>query len=502
MADNEVQIVVKSSMAFFHGKYPRDLVDDATSAKVEGAQFSPAFRARRWDGKMHLLSRVNNSFPAGVLDLVVDTLTQNGYTVLIDSFDRSSASERLSEGILERWDKGFDLVDQVGPYVLRDYQVAAGQAFLAGKGNLPYNGILHVATGGGKTVISAAIVKSLLAYDPSLIVMFLVHGKSLVTQARNVFVKCFGEENIGVIQGDNVDIKPITIASVDSINSKLKAEDQDIIDYLQSVQLVIPDECHRFSSKTYVSILKLANPPMRLGLSGTPIKRQLDRDLLLQSQTGPVLTKISSEKLQNEGHIAKADLTTVVVQEPVMNTLAWRDAYNALIVENHQRTALIAKLAINRADQGKTVLILAGNSVAFADYIDAAISSMKLASGDYNSIVNGTMPLEFVDGQFDKLRKKTLKILTTTMLADEGIDIPSIDVLMLVGGGKSYVKAIQRIGRGLRIKEDGGNLEVVDFFDTTNPYLSKHAQARIKYYVEEKLFMTAKTITEIEINAL
>lgn len=494
MAENEVKILIKNNYGHFQGAYPRDVVDDAISAFSEGYRFAPAFKARRWDGRIHLLSRAYNTFPAGVLDIVTEALTDKGYTVLIDNYDASKALVGLPKGIIDQWKTGFTMVKQVGPYVMRDYQEEAGQAFLSAKSNFPYNGILHMATASGKTVVAAAVVKTLYDIAP-LNVLFLVHGKSLVTQAKETFLKCFSKDLVGVIQGTNIDYKPITIASVDSINSKLKAEDQDMLDYLDSVQLVIPDECHRFSSKTYINILKIVNAPMRLALSGTPIKKQNDRDLLLHSQTGPVLYRVRTDDLQEQGHVATATLTTVVIDKPVMNLLPWRDAYNALIVEHDDRTALIAKMAINRANAGKTILILAGNSIAFAEHIDSSINLAKLPSSDYNALVDGTMDLKFVDKQFDRLRKKEINILTTTMLADEGIDIPDINVLMLVGGGKSYVKAIQRIGRGLRVKEDGGSVEVIDFFDITNPYLSKHAKERLKYYREENIFKSAIVLT-------
>jgi superfamily II DNA or RNA helicase len=234
---------------------------------------------------------------------------------------------------------------------------------------------------------------------------------------------------------------------------------------------------------------------MSLGLSGTPIKKQDDRDLVLQSQTGPILTHIKVDELQAQGHIADATLTTVVIEKPMMNSLAWRDAARALIYTNPIRTEFIAKVAVKKALAGKTVLILAGNSVEFAERIEDAISNHPLALAVRQSRVDGKMPIAFVDEQFQRLRVKDISILTTTLLADEGVDIPDINVLMLVGGGKSYVKAIQRIGRGLRTKEDGGALEVIDFFDLTNPYLAKHSKARLAYYVEENLFSSAQVVT-------
>jgi superfamily II DNA or RNA helicase len=104
------------------------------------------------------------------------------------------------------------------------------------------------------------------------------------------------------------------------------------------------------------------------------------------------------------------------------------------------------------------------------------------------------MDEKYIDESFDLLRTKQINCLITTKLADEGIDIREIDTLLLVGGGKAYVAAIQRVGRGLRIKANGGALEVIEFLDLTNPYLQKHANMRLDHYDSEQLFDTSKVV--------
>ena len=62
---------------------------------------------------------------------------------------------------------------------------------------------------------------------------------------------------------------------------------------------------------------------------------------------------------------------------------------------------------------------------------------------------------------------------------DVGVDVPSIGLVVLAGGGKAEVALRQRIGRGLRAKKKGGNVAyVVDFSDHFNGYLSAHAKTR------------------------
>ena len=201
---------------------------------------------------------------------------------------------------------------------------------------------------------------------------------------------------------------------------------------------------------------------------------------------------LETHTLQDGGYISLADLTTVVITQPEMKSLPWQDAFRSLIVANHDRTAIIADLAVRRAREGKTVLILAGNSVQFAHNIYNAI---LLRHGSC-SVITGVTKTEETNQAFSDLRDKKLDILVTTLLADEGVDVPAVNVLMLVGGGKSYVKAIQRVGRGLRIKEDGTSLEVIEFLDLTNKFLEKHAKARLEYYMEANIFKSGNVIED------
>lgn len=490
MTEN-VEIVLRNGRAYFSGKYPRDLVDDCISAKVEGAQFSPQFKRKQWDGYSRFLSRTSNSFPMGLTSHVRTVLEEEGYTVVIHNDELTAMEYALEPGISSNLRDGFEMVPSAGEVVFRDYQMDAGRAFLSGKSDTPYRSILHMGTGSGKTFVAAGITYSLNQYG-EVPTLFLVHGRELVQQTYKAFLKVFEPEVVGICMGDVWNPSLITIASVDTIYSKLKSEDTDVLDLLDSIVFVIADECHRASSKSWAIILDKANAPFRLGLSGTPMKRQDERDLRLLATTGPVVYHLETSTLQEGGYVSLADLTTVIITQPEMRSLPWQDAFRSLIVANTNRTKIIADLAIKRAREGKTVLILAGNSVQFAKNIHEQISRKHKSC----SVVTGVTKTIETNKAFDELRDKKLDILVTTLLADEGVDVPAVNVLMLVGGGKSYVKAIQRVGRGLRMKEDGTSLEVIEFLDLTNKFLEKHAQARLDYYTEAKIFQNGVVIED------
>ena len=70
-------------------------------------------------------------------------------------------------------------------------------------------------------------------------------------------------------------------------------------------------------------------------------------------------------------------------------------------------------------------------------------------------------------------------------IADEGLDVPALDTLILAGGGRSSTRAFQRIGRVLRLYKGKTRATVFDFDDKTNRMLQNHSKARMKYYRTE-----------------
>lgn len=85
------------------------------------------------------------------------------------------------------------------------------------------------------------------------------------------------------------------------------------------------------------------------------------------------------------------------------------------------------------------------------------------------------------------MKQGKLKVLISTSLMDEGVDISGIDALIMGAGGKSLRQVLQRIGRGLRYKDDGENkLYVYDFTDRVNDYLFAHYKQRREIYEEEE----------------
>lgn len=162
-----LDIKVKGNKAFLIGDYPKNLIDSLTSAPISGFQFSSLFRRKLWDGKRHLLNKYQGSIPLGLLYKVVTVLQNSEYDVTVTMSDEYK--DRLPGTLLSP----AQVPDTIGTILLRDYQKDAIKTFLKPDGVLPYYNIIKCGTGGGKTIISAAIAKLL-----NVKTLFLVRGKS------------------------------------------------------------------------------------------------------------------------------------------------------------------------------------------------------------------------------------------------------------------------------------------------------------------------------------
>jgi superfamily II DNA or RNA helicase len=376
-------------------------------------------------------------------------------------------------------------LEDAGEIDFRTYQMLAMMSFL-----LCGRGVIRSATGSGKTLIAAAIAGAL--NKPTLGV---IHGSALLEQTRGEMARFLGTD-IGLIEQKTMDLQHFTLASVDTLRSQLKSKNSVLIDYLSSVEFLFFDETHHASADSWQKVSKMCPAPFRLGLSGTPFKNEAYADSKLVAVCGPLLCDISTAVLQKLDYISLADL--IIWKNdwdiPGGKKLKWQQAHAALVVNNTARNYFIAdKIAdIMAADAEATILVLTGNSVALGEGIIAAFRDSY--GGDDNTIrfMSGKKGSAAVVRSLDALRAGELKCLVVTKLADEGIDAPSVNHLLLVGGGKSYVQTIQRIGRGLRKKKDGSVLCVQDFWALGNKYIEKHNRARLRIYREEELFKSTE----------
>ena len=94
---------------------------------------------------------------------------------------------------------------------------------------------------------------------------------------------------------------------------------------------------------------------------------------------------------------------------------------------------------------------------------------------------SGSVEIEEREKIFDQVRNGQIKVLIGSTIADTGLSISNLSTLILAGGGKSSIKAFQRIGRVLRLSPGKTKATVYDFIDHT-PILKRHSEMRMELY--------------------
>ncbi len=457
------------------GEFPLNAIREATSYPVEGAQFAKSYRKGLWDGRKHLFRPATGAFPTGLVDIVLHVLQVAGTPVTVTDHRRPNAAKGGSYDLLG--------VKMEGKY---DYQLDAAKKAVAAR-----QGILRIATNGGKTEIACAITQYL-----KLPTIFMVTTRELLYQARDRFMKRLGatEEEVGLV-GDGI-WSPgswVTIATVDTLESRF--EQQACQDLLKSCQVLFVDECHHAGSETWYDVCTACPADYRYGLSGTPMDRTDGANLRLLAAIGPIIVDIPNKFLVERGISAKTYIIFSKVTAPVLpKKLAYASAYKQGVTENPNVLNLVVEWTKAFTEAGLSTLVLC-EEIAHGKAIDQAL---------WTATDGVFIPHLFIWGEEDTdARRNALKdfgdrklpVLVASTILDEGVDVPTIDALILAGSRKSRIKTMQRLGRGLR----GDKLIAVEFANFTNDHLLKHSLTRWEDYKKEDCFPLFQSQPDIEL---
>ncbi len=360
-------------------------------------------------------------------------------------------------------------------FSLRDYQQEAFE-----KTSKVKRGILHHATGSGKTPLAGYMLAKWGFKS-----IYVVPDRTLLKQAIKDFTEDVGipEEYIGQI-GDNVyDPRQITVATVQSLWSKIKKGDPEFKEYAKEIDVLFFDEAHHikmdskgYPKNTYFYISMFIDAHYRIGLTATPGDKDSLDHKTLQGATGKVIHRVSSSFLINKGHLTKPYIW--MVRCPADRISDWRATYERNIIENEYRNEIITRLAYFFADKGLSTLISVNLVEKHALPLHLSIQGSQVLTGK-------------TEGRQDILRSfqnKEFHVLVTT-LVKEGVNLPAIDVIIYAAGGKSDKKTIQQTGRALRTSESKNAAILIDFFDDDETgMLIKHSRKRKKEYSTEKEF--------------
>ena len=432
-----------------------------------GARYQPAVRLGRWNGKVSYFSLGGSTY-MNLLDKIIPVLIDYDYDIELQDLREPSEElsfERVTEDTFSdiKWPKGHEREGQ--PVVLRDYQIEIVNNFLENPQSLQ-----EVATGAGKTLMTAALSKSIEHLGRSIVI---VPNTSLVVQTEADYINL--GLDVGVYFGARKEYgKTHTICTWQSLNILLKntEEDSEVVpSFFEDVVCVIVDEVHMAKADVLKTMLTgvLSNVPIRWGLTGTIPEAEMDKTSILVS-LGPVIGKLSASELQDRGVLATCHVNIIQLKDKV-EFINYQSELKHLL-ENESRLDKIAELIAN--------INLTGNTLVLVDRVNAG---KELASRLPNAVfVNGGTKLIERKEEYDEVATSNDKVILATYgVAAVGINIPRIFNLVLIEPGKSFVRVIQSIGRGIRKAEDKDHVQIWDITSSCK-FAKRHLTKRKAFY--------------------
>lgn len=445
--------------------------------EVPYARHLPAVKLGRWDGKKAFF-QLGGSTYVNLLPDIIPILEDRCYDIELD--DRRTYStvfefNKVTEDTFKHktWPKGHPLEGE--PIVLREHQIDVINDFL----NNPQC-LQEVATGAGKTLVTAALSYSVEPYGRSLVI---VPNKSLVEQTLKDY------ENLGLDVGVYYGLKKEldkthTICTWQSINNLIKRAKgveswMTIGVLLDNVQCVMVDEVHSAKADVLKDMLTghMANIPLRWGLTGTVPKADFEF-VSIYSSIGPVVGKVSAKELQDKGLLAKCHVNVIQLQDHA--EFANYQSELKFLTGDDDRLSTIAGL-IEKVNHD-------GNTLVLVDRINAGkdlVNKINLIAGENTAVfVSGATKTKDRQEHYDEIHEADNRIIVATYgVAAVGINIPRIFNLMLLEPGKSFVRVIQSIGRGVRVAKDKDHVEIWDITSSCK-FAKRHLTQRKKFYKE------------------
>jgi superfamily II DNA or RNA helicase len=451
------------------------------------ARYLPAVRLGRWDGKASFF-QLGGSTYVNLLPEILPILEEYDYDIELDDRRTYSTTFNFSPVTEDTfgdkvWPAGHPKAGE--PIRLRDYQVKIVNDFLANPQCLQ-----EIATGAGKTLMTATLSQCVEPYGRSIVI---VPNKDLVRQTEADY-KNLGLD-VGVYFGDRKEYsRTHTICTWQSLNNMMKKTksgeaEVSIHDFIEGVVCVMVDEVHMAKADALKTLLTsvFAQVPIRWGLTGTVPKERFEFEAIHVS-LGPVISRLAASELQDKGVLAQCHVNIVQLVDHV--EYANYQSELKYLLEEKGRLDTMAGL-IKKVNE-------TGNTLVLVDRISAG-EELVARLGDRAVFVSGGTKGTTRKEHYDEVALSSDKIIVATYgVAAVGINIPRIFNLVLVEPGKSFVRVIQSIGRGIRKAEDKDHVQIWDITSTCK-FAKRHLTKRKQFYKEANYPYTAEKLDWMKI---
>lgn len=442
------------------------------------------FKLGIWDGTIAFFSKTGVTY-VNLLEEIVPYLSSYGYKITVT--DKRKAEILIPDPIDENY-LSHVIMDDGNPLVLRDHQVRLVNALIENGG-----GLGKAATGAGKTFVTGALT---LIYErlANLRVLTIVPNTTLVRQTHKDYVKL--GLDAGIYYGK---VKQTDTHHLVSTWQSLKNNPH----LMKRYDVVIVDEVHMAKGPILQDLLLNhgKNIPYRFGVTGTLHKEDIDQ-MAVRIAVGEVVVDVPAIELinkkilsnlsievfelehnfRNEFEEYKNTFVKTLTRKTPMTYTEYKDSYMPDYAAEKQYNQQHEEHLIWTAAKIEEYRDLYGNVLYLTDGVKHGQKLSKLIEGSY--ALSGKDSVEDREHIYEQYATRNdIITFATAQIASTGLDIKRIYVLGFSNFGKSGIKVIQSVGRGLRTDNDKDFVRVLDISHDMK-YARRHTAERIKFYKE------------------
>ena len=358
---------------------------------------------------------------------------------------------------LDKYDSEQDTEDtKIKPmYEPRGAQIEALCALEDTRAEGAKKALIHAATGIGKTYLAAFDSKT---YEK---VLFVAHREEILKQAAESFRNVRSSEDYGFFTGDEkctdksvIFASVATLGKTEYLNEKYFAPDY--------FNYVVIDEFHHAVNNQYRKIIEYFKQQFLLGLTATP--ERMDGKNIYEICDYNVPYEISLKDGINKGMLVPFHYYGIYDETDYTKLHVVRGKYveeelNKTYIGNVYRHDLIYKYYCKYGSKQALGFCC---SRKHAEEMAKEFSRRGIPSAAVYSNADGKFSMDRTEA-IEKLESRKIKVIFSVDMFNEGVDIPSVDMVMFLRPTESPVVFLQQLGRGLRRSKGKEYLNVLDF---------------------------------------
>lgn len=371
---------------------------------------------------------------------------------------------------IDLWDKntllriGTDYLEEIpatrkAPY---PYQQKAINAILESINSGEQSGLVTLATGLGKTLVGASVVREYLASSPSSKILVMAHMNELVKQLEQSFwsqLDKYVDTHIWAEGEKPSYLSGITFATWQSIQAQIRTGSGDL---KNKFDLIMVDEAHHAPSEYFKSTIAYLSPKYLLGVTATPWRSDKED---IRSLFGETKFSMSLVEGMHEGYLSEVDYEMLTdgidwkkVEAESKKGLTIKDLNKLLFVPERDNALTEKVVDAMKKIENPRVLVFCP-TIKYAERLESFFQSFGQTAATIHSKLHRTERFK----RLSNFRSGKLKILLSIEILNEGIDVPEVNLLCFARVTHSRRIFLQQLGRGLRITDNKKKVKVLDF---------------------------------------